>query len=52
MNEQIIFTADDEDPKCCRCDNYDLESDYFCIHSCGPEHGWYGYQRTETCKSI
>lgn len=47
MNEKIVYTADDEEPDCGRCDNCDLDSEYFCVNSCGPEHGWYGYQRTE-----
>ena len=49
MSERIILTADDEEQKCSRCDNCDLGSEYFCVHSCGPEHGWHGYQRTEEC---
>ena len=44
MIEKLVFTADDEDPKCGRCDNQD---DACCAEYCGPEHGWYGYQRTE-----
>lgn len=40
-----IYTADDEEPKCGRCDYF---SDGFdCCGSCGPEHCWYGYTRTE-----
>lgn len=39
------YTADDEEPKCGRCDYF---SDGFdCCGSCGAEHGWYGYKRTE-----
>ena len=47
MNEKVVYTADDEEPDCGRCDNCDLDSEYFCVNSCGPEHGWYGYQRAE-----
>lgn len=28
-----------------RCDN--IECEYLCIHSCGSEHGWNGYERIE-----
>ena len=46
MNKSITYTADDEEPKCGRCDYF---SDGFdCCGSCGAEHGWYGYRRTET----
>lgn len=41
----IVHTADDEEPNYNRCDNADCE--YLCIHSCGAEHGWNGYERTE-----
>ena len=44
MKDKLVFTADDEEPKCIRCDNRD---DPLCFKYCGPEHGWYGYQRTE-----
>lgn len=47
MKDKIVYTADDEEPDCGRCDNCDLDGEYFCVKSCGPEHGWYGYQRTE-----
>lgn len=47
MNEKVVYTADDEEPDCGRCDNCDLDSEYFCANSCGPEHGWYGYERTK-----
>lgn len=43
MSEVIYLNADDEEPDCGRCihfvDNFD------CSGSCGPEHGWYGYER-------
>lgn len=41
----IIYDADDEEPKCGRCDNCIGKFD--CSGSCGPDHGWYGYIRTE-----
>ena len=45
MTEYIIYTADDEEPKCVMCDYF---CDGFnCCESCGPEHGWYGYCHTE-----
>lgn len=47
MNKKVVYTADDEEPDCGCCDNCDLDSEYFCVNSCGPEHGWYGYERTE-----
>lgn len=40
-----IYNCDDEEPICTRCDNQDCEE--LCSKMCGPEHGWYGYQRTE-----
>lgn len=44
MYEQI-YTAEDEMPDCGRCDH--CGDDFDCCGSCGPEHGWYGYVRTE-----
>ena len=42
---KVTYTADDEEPKCGRCDYF---SDGFdCCGTCGAEHGWYGYIRTE-----
>ena len=41
----IIYTADDEEPECGKCDH---NCDGFnCSKYCGPEHGWNGYCRTE-----
>lgn len=45
MLKEVIYTADDEEPNCNRCDH--IECGYPCIHRCGPEHGWYGYKRSE-----
>ena len=41
----IIYNADDEDPKCSRCD--ECYGDFDCSGKCGPEHSWYGYSRAE-----
>lgn len=41
----IIYNADDEEARCINCDNYG--GDFDCVKLCGPDHGWYGYQRTE-----
>lgn len=46
-NGLLIYNADDEEPDCGKCDNCDGDSEYYCVHSCGPEHGWNGYERTE-----
>lgn len=43
---EIIYTVDDEEPDCNRCDYCD-EDDYYCIKRCGAEHGWNGYERIE-----
>lgn len=45
MKDKVVYIADEE-PDCWICDNFNIDSDYFCTHSCGPEHWWYGYQRT------
>jgi len=44
----IIYTADDEEPKCVECDYF--VDGFDCDGSCGAEHGWYGYNRTERCE--
>ena len=46
MAEYVTYTADDEDPKCDRCDNADMPCKY-CMEHCGAEHAWLGYSRTE-----
>lgn len=43
---EIIYTVDDEEPDCNRCDYCD-EDDYYCIKRCGAEHRWSGYERIE-----
>ena len=49
MNNEIIYTADDEYPDCGRCDHicdrYDL-----CCDKCGEEYWWQYYKRTEYIK--
>lgn len=40
-----VYTADDEEPDCNRCDNCNC-SDEFCSENCGPEHFWNCYFRT------
>lgn len=46
MKKEIvnIFNADNEEPKCCRCDYCGCE---FICEECGPEHGWQNYERRE-----
>ena len=46
----IIYTVDDEEPDCNRCDHCCGE-DYYCIKQCGAEHGWNGYERLERIES-
>lgn len=46
MSNLRIYTADDEEPDCNRCDHCDSD-DYLCVRRCGPEHGWNGYERIE-----
>lgn len=45
LDNAIVYTADDEDPKCDRCDN--CVGDFDCSGLCGSQHGWYGYCRVE-----
>lgn len=40
-----VYTADDEEPKCMRCDHVCGSQDR--CDKCGPEHWWRYYQRTE-----
>lgn len=42
----IIYTVDDEEPDCNRCDHCCGE-DYYCLKQCGAQHGWNGYERIE-----
>lgn len=43
VNGSKTYTADDEEPVCSRCDNFDKTE---CYAFCGSEHGWWGYRRT------
>lgn len=46
MRENItIYTADDEEPNCGRCDNICAAYE-FCVERCGAAHSWGGYTRT------
>ena len=41
-----IYTADDEEPYCGRCDNVCDGTDELCVERCGAAHCWSGYTRT------
>lgn len=41
----IIYTVDDEEPDCNRCDH--CGDDYICITQCFEENNWSGYERVE-----
>lgn len=43
---ETVYTADDEEPVCTRCDNMNIPYTW-CERYCGAEHGWNGYKRTE-----
>lgn len=45
----ITYNADDEEPKCDRCDNADMSCKW-CESNCGAKHWWSGYKRTERCE--
>ena len=45
MGNLRIYTADDEEPDCNRCDH--CCDDFLCVKQCGAEHGWRGYERIE-----
>lgn len=40
-----IYTADDEEPMCGRCDHF--ADNFDCSGLCGSEHAWNGYKRVE-----
>lgn len=46
MSNIKIYTADDEEPNCNRCDHV-CESDKWCQKYCGGAHSWNSYERTE-----
>ena len=41
-----INTVSNKFPDCMKCDH--MGGDFDCCGSCGPQHGWYGYIRTES----
>ena len=41
----VIYTVDDEEPDCNRCDH--CGDDYICITQCFEENNWSGYERIE-----
>lgn len=43
----IIYTADDEEPKCDRC-CHACDDESICMERCGPEYAWSGYERLES----
>lgn len=45
LREKSVYTADDEEPKCGRCDYF--AGGFDCDNLCGAKHGWNGYTRTE-----
>lgn len=45
MAELIEYTVEDEMPDCGQCDH--VCDNFNCEKLCGPEHGWWGYRRTE-----
>ena len=46
MNEEIsVYNADNEEPKCGRCDNVNNPYEW-CTKYCGANNGWNGYKRT------
>lgn len=44
----VSYDADQEEPDCGMCDH--IADGFDCSGSCGPEHGWYRYQRTVRIK--
>ena len=44
-DKYIIYTADDEEANCLRCDY--ATSNIYCDSFCGEKLGWDGYKRTE-----
>ena len=56
MADKVIYTADNEEPDCMKCDHVcgwtwtdrtGKLHDY-CSEKCGAEHYWNGYERTES----
>ena len=50
MEKVLVYDADMEMPVCIHCDNFG--NDFNCEKYCGPEHGWYGYHRTEVIEVV
>lgn len=46
MSNIKIYTVDDEEPNCNRCDHA-CDLDKWCQKYCGGAHSWNGYSRTE-----
>ncbi len=46
---QVIYTADNEEPKCNQCCHVNRDES-ICMERCGPEHAWFGYERVENVK--
>lgn len=44
LDHCVIYTADDEEPDCMRCDH--CQGSDLCSE-CGPEHWWHYYEREE-----
>lgn len=45
LDKTTIYTADDEEPDCMKCDNV-CASDSVC-NICGPDGAWCNYKRTD-----
>lgn len=46
MANLMIYTADDEEPRCEMCDHINDQEEWCTIY-CGAPNGWYRYERTE-----
>ena len=46
MSNVKIYTVDDEEPNCNRCDHV-CDPDKWCQKYCGGAYSWNGYSRTE-----
>lgn len=45
-NDFVIYTVDDEEPICNKCDHC-YEDESYCENQCGANHAWNGYERVE-----
>lgn len=50
LEEKTIYTADDEEPDCMRCDH--CCDSYEICEKCGAEYWWAKYRRTEIDKEL